>query len=345
MLKKLYILEAVRGGAALYVFLGHLLLMNFIDKTNKFSILFSFGQEAVILFFLMSGFVIELSYQKKQITFNEYFVKRFLRIYPLFFISILLVIIYNLLTKSPLELKTLLGNLFMLQDMGPLKPGTIVDTYGNSALWSLSYEWWFYMMFILISRFKNRNTIAIIIIVLNSLLYFFYPIQLFRWLMYFGIWWSGAMLADFYLQNKLNYKNILKKIILQLLFFPTLLLFFKSLKEPFVSMGIYPALEVRHFASAILFIMLAILWKKLNWYGYALFKPLEIIAPFSYGLYVLHLPIIMFLHPLVFNYIQNSIIQFIIIVMVVVLISYLFEVKIQKRLVLLVKKSTSRILK
>jgi peptidoglycan/LPS O-acetylase OafA/YrhL len=338
MMKKLNILEAVRGGAALYVFIGHFVLMTFIDRTNKVSILFKFGQEAVILFFLMSGFVIQFSYAKKQIPFSEYFKKRFLRIYPLFLLSIFMVFIHNIFSGSPLELRTILGNLFMLQDVETIKPGTIVTTYGNSALWSLSYEWWFYMLFIPISNFKNKNLIVIFIVAISSILYYIYPVQLLRWLMYFGIWWSGVLLANFYLSNQLNLKNVFNKIIVQILFFPTLLLFSKTLNEPFVSIGIYPTLEIRHFVSAILFLLIAILWKHLNWLGYAFFKPLERIAPFSYGLYVLHLPIIMILEPFVFKYIKNSLIQFMTITLVVILLAYLFEVIIQKRLISSVNK-------
>jgi peptidoglycan/LPS O-acetylase OafA/YrhL len=88
MIKKLNILEAVRGGAALYVFLGHFIVGSFIAKTNFLSFFFRFGQEAVILFFLMSGFVIELSGLRKKTSFHDFFYKRFLRIYPLFFLGI-----------------------------------------------------------------------------------------------------------------------------------------------------------------------------------------------------------------------------------------------------------------
>jgi peptidoglycan/LPS O-acetylase OafA/YrhL len=140
------------------------------------------------------------------------------------------------------------------------------------------------------------------------------------------------------LSNQLNLKNVFNKIIVQILFFPTLLLFSKTLNEPFVSIGIYPTLEIRHFVSAILFLLIAILWKHLNWLGYAFFKPLERIAPFSYGLYVLHLPIIMILEPFVFKYIKNSLIQFMTITLVVILLAYLFEVIIQKRLISSVNK-------
>jgi len=332
MNKKLNILEAVRGGAALYVFIGHFIIGSFIDKTQAFIFFFKFGQEAVILFFLMSGFVIELSYKKKPISFLTYFKKRFFRIYPLFLISISLVFGYKILSGLPIEIKTLFGNLFMLQDMDSLKPGTIIGTYGNSALWSLSYEWWFYMLFIPISRFKNKNVLALIIVVLSAIIYFIYPVQLFRWLMYFGIWWSGVILADLYLNKELNIKYILTKIIVPFLLFPSLFLSFKAFTTAFDSTGVYPALDIRHFTSAIIFIITAFIWKKNNWIGFPIFKPLEKIAPFSYGLYVLHLPIIMILEPFVSEYIENSFLKFLVISVSVISISFVFETKLQKKI-------------
>lgn len=341
MLKKLNILESIRGGAALYVFVSHFMLGYFINRTNKFSLIFSFGQEAVILFFLMSGFVINLSYSQKNISFWEYFKKRFLRIYPLFFLSILFVISYILISDSTFDIQTLIGNLLMLQDMGPLKPGTIVDTFGNSALWSLSYEWWFYMMFIPIYRSGNKKNISIFIVVLSSLLYFVFPIQLLRWLLYFGIWWSGALLAELYLLKSLSFKKVLYEIIFKILLFPTLLLFLKFLKEPFVSIGIYPTLELRHFASAIFFILVAVLWREMKWFGYFVFKPLEKIAPFSYGLYVLHLPIIVILDFIFLNKIDNKIIQFTITFVIVISISYFSELILQKKLINFIIKKTN----
>lgn len=110
MEKKLNVLEAVRGAAALYVFLVHFIFMYFIDRTSIFSILFSFGQEAVILFFLMSGFVIQYSYIKNKSNFKTYFKKRFFRIYPLFLISILFILFSNIIAGLTIDLRTLVGN-------------------------------------------------------------------------------------------------------------------------------------------------------------------------------------------------------------------------------------------
>ncbi|NJN20097.1 MAG: succinyl transferase OpgC [Leptolyngbya sp. RL_3_1] len=67
---KLWRLEAIRGLAALYIVVSHVL-------GNEYFFL-RFGQEAVMIFFMMSGFVIEYSFQNSRYqNFKSYFKKRF----------------------------------------------------------------------------------------------------------------------------------------------------------------------------------------------------------------------------------------------------------------------------
>ena len=58
-MKKLTKLEAIRGFASVYVVLHHVFGKGLIIAGKDFSFLFRFGQESVILFFLLSGFVIQ----------------------------------------------------------------------------------------------------------------------------------------------------------------------------------------------------------------------------------------------------------------------------------------------
>ena len=79
---KVYKLEALRGFSLLYVVLHHSLPHKIIVAGINIGNLFRFGQEAVILFFLLSGFVINYAFQTgKNKTFRTYFLKRFSRIY------------------------------------------------------------------------------------------------------------------------------------------------------------------------------------------------------------------------------------------------------------------------
>ena len=155
--KKLTKLEAIRGFAAVYVVFHHLFSNGFTMWGRDFSFLFKFGQEAVILFFLLSGFVIQYAYlHTKDTSFKTFFIKRFVRIY----IPLLLVFIANaalfLSYGRPMLLPdfyTLLGNLLMVQDISFLKPNVICEPFlGNLPLWSLSYEWWFYLLFFFLTN-------------------------------------------------------------------------------------------------------------------------------------------------------------------------------------------------
>ena len=149
-MNKILEFEFLRGIAAFYVFFHHTLFQfNIIEKNSLLGKLFSFGQEAVMLFFLLSGYVIALSLIKKDYSFSEYFKHRFLRIYPiLLFVMIVSIILKFLNNDLNIDFYSFIINLLMLQDIGSLKPGTFAEPFlGNSPLWSLTYEWWFYMIF------------------------------------------------------------------------------------------------------------------------------------------------------------------------------------------------------
>jgi peptidoglycan/LPS O-acetylase OafA/YrhL len=150
--------------------------------------------------------------------------------------------------------------------------------------------------------------------------------------MYFGIWWSGVMLADLSVLGKMNLKNCITQIMGPLLGLPLFLSIIKATTLKFESIGVYPILETRHFLGAIVFIIIALIWRKTNWFGYNYFSFFEKIAPFSYGLYVLHLPLILILETLIRNQIENSLIRFAVIGLLVLFCSYLLETKFQKKL-------------
>jgi peptidoglycan/LPS O-acetylase OafA/YrhL len=144
-------LDSIRAFAAVYVTLGHVFAQNLKFGKFDFGIIFRFGQEAVIIFFILSGFVINYSFTlSDDKTLKTFFFKRFFRIYiPLIFIYILSVILNYLYTHEfSINLYQLLGNIFMLQDINILKENVIVSPFlGNLPLWSLSYEWYFYFIY------------------------------------------------------------------------------------------------------------------------------------------------------------------------------------------------------
>lgn len=114
-------LEALRGFAALYVVLFHVLPQEILLYGVNVGLLFRFGPEAVIVFFVLSGFVIKYTFERSaDKSFKYYFIRRFIRLYiPLFFIYVLgyLLKCYNAGELASPEWGTLLGNLFMLKDV------------------------------------------------------------------------------------------------------------------------------------------------------------------------------------------------------------------------------------
>ncbi len=103
------------------------------------------GPIAVNYFYVLSGFIMAIAYYRPQQkdSFNKwkYWLARFARIYPVYFIALLLIVVakYKLLTSDPLVLPL---HLTMLQAWIPGFPITL-----NTPGWSLSVEAFFYFCF------------------------------------------------------------------------------------------------------------------------------------------------------------------------------------------------------
>lgn len=329
-------LDYIRGLAAVYVILHHFLpqlkfIPSFISKG-----IFAFGQEAVMLFFLLSGFVIYISvHNKPQITFQDYFIKRFRRIYFPFFVAIILSIAvygFNGNLAKYFSLKDLLGNLFMLQDLSQLKPGIIVEPFlGNHPFWSLAYEWWFYMLFFPIYKYLFKIPYRIYYIAFFSLLsyaiYMAIPNQFSLVLAYFITWWSGVEAGEIYLRTGRFTLRTVKPILLSL-FLLSLLAFIPCLLFDNKGFGYYPFLTFRHFFSAFLYVLIGLIWyrHKLVYFEniFSVFYPL---AGISYGLYIFHYPLLLRwnLEP----YINNIWLEYLLKFSLIFLISYIVEIKLQ----------------
>src|SRR5271154_5222872 len=85
-------LGAIRGLAAFYVFLHHAAHYYLVRELGGWTRVFAAGQGAVMIFFLLSGFVIYLSSYApgRKRGFARYLSLRAFRIYPLFVVSLAL---------------------------------------------------------------------------------------------------------------------------------------------------------------------------------------------------------------------------------------------------------------
>ncbi|MCP2730429.1 acyltransferase family protein [Limnofasciculus baicalensis] len=329
-------LDAIRGFAAMYVLLYHLVShLDFIPKSIK-TIFFSFGQEAVMLFFLLSGFVIYLSiYKNPHITFKSYFIKRFRRIYSPFIVSILLAIAiayFNGNLLKSFSWSELAGNLLMLQDFAEVKPGNWVNPFmDNLPLWSLSYEWWFYMMFYPIYKGLGKTPYCIYFVLGLSVIaygsYLLVPNHASFVVSYFIIWWSGVEAARVFIRDgRFTYRNI-QPIFFSLLFM-TVVTAIPILHEAKIRLGYFPFLTFRHFCISLLAVGIGLVWyrQKLFWFDNML-GWFTHVAPISYAVYIMHYPILMQLN--LSSYIPNLAITLVIKLALTFGLSYLTEIKLQ----------------
>jgi hypothetical protein len=338
---KFYKLEAIRGFSVFYVVLHHTLPHSYELFGINIGGLLIFGQEAVILFFLLSGFVINYSYQKgKDKTFKSYFQKRFLRIYiPLIFVFLLGYATEIIKNNGLVDIKLfeLIGNLLMLQDIGFIKPGVIVEPYlQNYPLWSLSYEWWFYMLFFPLMTFIKTNKIRDNFIFYTSiaatLIYTFEPHFIVRLLMYFSIWWSGVYLSSLYLANKKITISQVKYPCIRLLIIYLILsinAFYVIQVGTNFGLGFHPILEVRHIGFALFIMIFSAFWQQMKWQGFDLiFKPFSFLAPISYVIYISHYYIHSIFQSTQMEFIKNPFLKYILFLGILLAFSYILEIKI-----------------
>ena len=146
-------LDTLRIFAALAVFLGH---TNFQWFFGSSLIGPQNGQDYVIIFFVLSGFVIAWSVDKKKdLSFSQYIFDRLTRLWSVVLPSLLIgyVLDYfgnllhpssygSILASNHTEAKFLASSLFLHESwFFSIRPGT------NGPFWSLSYEFFYYMIF------------------------------------------------------------------------------------------------------------------------------------------------------------------------------------------------------
>lgn len=145
-------LDSIRGLAALSVLLSHIIIVNmdiftFVMKTPMR--LFTSGYSAVILFFVLSGFVLSLPFlNKDEINYFPYLIKRICRIYiPYLIVIIISIILSNIFYKDNIDglsdwfntswstlpnIDLIMEHIFLL--------GNIHSENFNKAIWSLIHE-------------------------------------------------------------------------------------------------------------------------------------------------------------------------------------------------------------
>ncbi len=300
---KFYRLECLRGAAALYVLLHHV-SSNFLQLQHSiFGMPFRFGQEAVVLFFVLSGFVITYSISRgEDVGAKIYFLKRFRRIYPIFLVSLLLAALFPVREGKlyhPDLFIWLSGNLLMLQDI-PSKPGIWIQPFfGNSPLWSLSYEWLFYLVFYPIWKFipaQRQQWLVFSLSVVSILLTRVFPNHFANIFSLFPLWWTGVELARSYKKHgHIMTRDLIPQVLILL---TNMILFlgfalFSWLNGDSPVINLYLLLQCRMYFDVLLFGSVFMLWKTIQYQGFDFFFSwFGLLSPISYAIYVIHFPII-----------------------------------------------------
>ncbi len=328
-------LDGMRGLAALYVLLRHVTWVPVADTSgptwHRISTLlehtFRYGHLAVIFFFVLSGFVIHLRFARQlqkdsaHATFGwgEFVYRRFRRLYPPLLAAILITWLCDR-TGTAMgfyqfyegrgsnfaalpdamrynhRLPTLFGNLTFIMQMHTQVWGT------DNPLWSLAYEWWFYMLYPLLWRLSRRSIglatgVVIIAFCLTRLQGSWpgiqdgtYPFSGWgmlslprRVLAALPAWWCGVLLADVYAGRlRISYKALMPLIVaLGAMFISGAP---EAIKATIAGIGFCGAISIGFYLQHQ-GVKLTILNK------------LKGLGDFSYTLYVTHWPLVIFLTP------------------------------------------------
>lgn len=190
-----YWLDLIRFLAAFLVLSGHFRGAFFVEYgllpleqqgvlTSFFYLVTRLGHEAVLIFFVMSGFLVggRVIERLRDGTFDlkSYTIDRFVRIFLPLFSALLLLIPTNWILGIKMDWLAWFGNLFSLQ--GICCP-SVIDT-----LWSLSYEVWFYILAGCLTLFFKKHLNGMIVpftflIICLSVFTKLNSVYLFIWLM------------------------------------------------------------------------------------------------------------------------------------------------------------------
>jgi len=159
----------------------------YIKPINFFpiSVLLRSAPTAVSFLYVLSGFVMSLVYYRPNQRFDvrNYWRARFVRIYPLYIISFLLVSLYYIDYIARIKAPKILVNIFVLQAWYPPYAQSF-----NYPSWSMTVEFFFYALFPFFTMWAYRQPTQKLIRVSLALWIGSQIIHYFLWMFYFPAW-------------------------------------------------------------------------------------------------------------------------------------------------------------
>lgn len=349
--------DLIRGVSAIIVMFSHLRNIMFIDYSalqNKDSIitkLFYFftglGHQAVMIFFVLSGFFVggAVINKNRVFKFSDYLIARLNRLWVvlipalIFTLGIDLIVDYispevikgqylTVMNSGPSDsysssFKTFLSNIFFLQTI-------YSPVYGsNGPLWSLANEFWYYILFpLMFIAFKNKSSYKIFIRILSFILFIILSLMIHDKLEGYLIWLLGVTIFALY-QSEIKIRNMFISnllIIASIVIFSIAIVISKKdyFSETFLmsndffigicfSLFIFSIKNSRFFEIKNIYLSKFSIW----------------LSNISFTLYVIHFPLLMLIFSLFYkNNMQvistYSLIQFFLISLFIIGFSYVF---------------------
>ena len=292
------LLDLIRFAATLFVFMDHFAQVRFSGGSLSF---FSpFGHAAVIAFFVLSGYVIAFVTDTKEENIKTYYINRFARLYSVVLPVLIIVPLLDMIGLSFNEtiydnaghnypIIRMLINFAFLQEIW----FTAIGYFSDAPLWSLGYEFWYYVLFsfvVFLNGYKRYLLIAAAVLLIGPKILLLMP-----------AWILGVLIYNFHKTKELN------KTLARVIFFAAPLLFyifFKDQGDPIIDLSSYVNLGyskyfLHDFTTAVIIGLFIFSFKyaDISAVKILLIKselPIRYFASTTFTIYLLHYPLLFF---------------------------------------------------
>tara|TARA_R110002073_G_scaffold129900_2_gene276386 strand:+ start:1526 stop:2632 length:1107 start_codon:yes stop_codon:yes gene_type:complete len=301
--------------------------------------IFSFGPEAVIIFFVLSGFVIAYVADTKELTLKHYAISRMARIYSVAIPAIILTAALDFTGFSINAIAYPEGK--QAWDYAPIRVlsslsftneiwNLSIQLFSNVPYWSLNYEVWYYIGFAVLTFVKGQKRWAIF----TGICFFTGP----KIILLMPLWWLGV-----YIYKSERFRDISKNLSIVLLAFSILGIYMYikynignwgwNLFENLVGKDLHKEFTFsRHFISdyyfglviAMHFVAVRGLCDHFLHIFDSVERPIRLIAGSTFSLYLLHQPLLIFFHS-IFYFENHSLKTYILILVATVITAFLIS--------------------